>query len=180
MDVRPVKGVIKMQMSELKMMFSRIVFGAKRCDKQEAQAPRFRPWAQGRPGFTLIELPAVRKGKRGAFTLIELLVVIAIIAILASMLLPAVSNALAKAREVSCLSNLRQLYIAANGYELDHGGYMPTPSTSPPAFQFHNALASYVGLDPDYQDRTIRSVMTCPVQYSMYPQATTYSENRSL
>ena len=59
------------------------------------------------------------------FTLIELLVVVAIIAILAALMLPALSRSKAQARRVHCLSNLRQMNIAARIYVEDHSGFYP-------------------------------------------------------
>ncbi len=64
------------------------------------------------------------KGRKG-FTLIDLLVVVAIIAILAAMLLPALSKARERARQAVCMSNLKQIGLAIFMYTNDYDGYIP-------------------------------------------------------
>ncbi|MEK7781516.1 MAG: prepilin-type N-terminal cleavage/methylation domain-containing protein [Verrucomicrobiota bacterium] len=70
--------------------------------------------------------------KRQAFTLVELLVVIAIIAILAALLLPALSSAREKGRRAVCISNARQIGIAIQMYASEHDGQIHYGPKAPP------------------------------------------------
>ena len=99
---------------------------------------------------------------RNVFTLIELLVVIAIIAVLASLLLPALRNARDAARRVVCTSNLKQLGTSFHLYANDYGGSLPgryRPSLSgPPNISWDDFLRPYFGSIPgDVIDAGVRN-----------------------
>ena len=85
-----------------------------------------------------------------AFTLIELLVVVAIIAILAAMLLPALSSAREKARRASCLTSLAQVSKGLASYVGDYCGYLPSwpgwSQNSPGGYSWCSSVAGSPGV----------------------------------
>jgi len=103
----------------------------------------------------------VPSGRRCPFTLIELLVVIAIIAILASMLLPALNQARANSKRTSCLGNVRQIGIGMMFYVDSERGYYPVTDFNTTT-SWDNALALYDGrrIAENYRHGVLQSTQT--------------------
>src|SRR6266568_3508217 len=82
-------------------------------------------WCHWGAGLASQRRQGMRSLRRTGFTLIELLVVIAIIAILAAILFPVFAQAREKARQTTCVSNLRQIGLGVNMYAQDYDEKMP-------------------------------------------------------
>jgi prepilin-type processing-associated H-X9-DG protein/prepilin-type N-terminal cleavage/methylation domain-containing protein len=94
-----------------------------------------------------------------AFTLVELLVVITVIGILSALLFPVFARAREKARQTTCTSNLRQLYMACMMYADDYDGYFPQghkfdPNRNPPFYWFW-----FMDIQPYLR---MKDVLPCP------------------
>ena len=131
-----------------------IIFGEIWHSKVYATIGSLRGWYLVRPTQLRRRQKIFAKGLRPAFTLIELLIVIAVIALLLAILLPALSQAKAKAREVACLSNLRQLQTCAKLYSMDYDGFLPPNrhvydiSTGKPSAGWTDDMTWCAGLAP--------------------------------
>jgi prepilin-type N-terminal cleavage/methylation domain-containing protein/prepilin-type processing-associated H-X9-DG protein len=119
-------------------------------------------------------------GPQPAFTLIELLVVIAILAILASLLLPAISRAKESGRGAACISNLRQIGIALQLYVQENENRMPSMRD--------RSIGTNVVTDPLPSPEVVLSnqlgnvlVLKCPSDKALYEQTgSSYSWNSLL
>jgi len=106
-----------------------------------------------------------RPHSNSGFTLVELLVVIAMIALLASLLLPALVSAKASARSAKCKSNLRQIGIGLRLYVDDFSRYPPVwlGGDAPDAFTWRSLLVPYLfGLNQSLTNRDVAELFHCP------------------
>lgn len=128
--------------------------------------------------------------KKNRFTLIELLVVIAIIAILAGMLLPALTKAREKARTAECAGNLKQIGQAFTFYTNDNQDMLPPGRTYTSPTQYWNRALPGEGFLVPYLPQTknsavyygivmptARSPLSCPTQSNYSVNVNTYGYN---
>jgi len=127
--------------------------------------------------------PNMKNQKANGFTLIELLVVIAIIGVLASMLMPAMARAKLKAKDTTCLNNLKQIGVALYMYADDHQSLLPDAEPLPsqpldpaaPMPRISDVLGRYLGASSGATNSSL--IFKCPLDKAGDFQAKTLFES---
>jgi prepilin-type N-terminal cleavage/methylation domain-containing protein/prepilin-type processing-associated H-X9-DG protein len=113
-----------------------------------------------------ISCDRINARRNSGFTLIELLVVIAIIAILAAILFPVFAQARDKARQTACLSNMKQIGVAAAGYAQDFDEVLPLPgyvlNPGNVQYSYDTVLSPYMGFKVDASGSRPALIWACP------------------
>jgi prepilin-type N-terminal cleavage/methylation domain-containing protein len=111
----------------------------------------------------------MRYARKSAFTLVELLVVIAIIALLLSILMPALNKARGQARAVICMSNVRQIGVASAAYRTEYKGIYPPSNydfadyyANPAKYKPWYAYATWFSFLKSYLGEATSKVNMCP------------------
>ena len=109
--------------------------------------------------------------KQHGFTLIEMLVVIAVVAILAALLLPALSRAKSDAKRIQCIGNVRQINLVLQIYANDHDDEIAY-FTNNMYYAYKDCLLDYLGVSEDAASNN--PVFVCPADTGLYKTALTH------
>ena len=123
-------------------------------------------------------LPCNTSACKRTFTLIELLVVIAIIAILAAMLLPALSSARMSAKTAGCIANLKQIALGSAAYSADNDGWIISSTTDGDAghgwfVQLYKVMYPQGPSTGYSRDQTLYAAFSCPMEATPFNGTTT-------
>lgn len=121
------------------------------------------------------------------FTLLELLITVAVLTILIALLLPGLHKAREKARNITCVNNLKQLYLAQNGYASDYEWYCPGEMQTVETGNAHRMapkLRPYLGMSnapfkdfPDLHQLMTKPPFLCPSQTDRAKNTISYAPN---